>query len=155
MMCGDECRWFEFNDTRVTPFDPSNLPNETFGGTETIKASPAALSWGNQPSAQAKTQEVEKYRNAYMVFYDRIKKEDLTEERRARELREKGASAAPATPTASAESKSAPAAASASTAGAVVAAPKAHTRVPVSPKIFQQIWSHPPPSLSPLPDITT
>ena len=28
---GDD-NWYEFNDTRVTPFDKSEIPNESFGG---------------------------------------------------------------------------------------------------------------------------
>ena len=29
-----ECKWFEFNDTVVSPFDPKDLPTECFGGTQ-------------------------------------------------------------------------------------------------------------------------
>jgi hypothetical protein len=29
-----EGKWYEFNDTRVTPFDPKNIPDEAFGGAE-------------------------------------------------------------------------------------------------------------------------
>ena len=30
-------RWFEYNDTRISPFDPKNLPYYTFGGMEEVE----------------------------------------------------------------------------------------------------------------------
>lgn len=49
-------KWFEFNDDRVTPFDPSRLPEESYGG---------------------KDEEDVKIKNAYMLFYERIQNDPL------------------------------------------------------------------------------
>ena len=49
-------RWLEFNDTEVRPFDPKDIPYETFGGEEDS-------AWGTVR---------EKTRNAYVLVYERV-----------------------------------------------------------------------------------
>lgn len=48
-------RWFEFNDEKVTPFDVKCLEDEAFG---------------------ARDGEYVKIKNAYLLFYERVEKED-------------------------------------------------------------------------------
>lgn len=93
---GDECRWFEFNDNIVRPFDPEMLEEECFGGMETPVAGAyapssypgmgsasnvvgGAASYGPQQRGGAQQQNfeatkamMEKSRNAYLLFYDRV-----------------------------------------------------------------------------------
>jgi hypothetical protein len=59
--CGDR-RWFEFNDTLVTEFDPADLEAECFGGDE------AARYNNNGASPWSR----ERIRNAFMLVYDRV-----------------------------------------------------------------------------------
>jgi ubiquitin C-terminal hydrolase len=56
----DAARWFEFNDTLVSPFDVSELPAQAFGGSD-----------GSARSARIN--------NAYMLFYDRVSPPTLAE----------------------------------------------------------------------------
>ena len=58
----EEKRWLEFNDTFVRPFDPKDIPDETFGGEEESYYSP----WGKKELSK------EKLRNAYVLFYERV-----------------------------------------------------------------------------------
>lgn len=91
---GDECRWFEFNDNIVRPFDPSNLEEECFGGMEAPIAGYAPSAYPGMGGAQnivgaaypqrggttgmqqnfdgATKAMMEKSRNAYLLFYDRV-----------------------------------------------------------------------------------
>lgn len=54
-------KWFEFNDIFVNSFDPDDIPAEAFGGVEKW----ASMYYSNYTSNR------EKYRNAYMLFYER------------------------------------------------------------------------------------
>lgn len=56
----DHRRWFQFNDTRVTPFAESMLERECFGGEET---------YGGTYSSGTTYQ---RSRNAFVLFYDRV-----------------------------------------------------------------------------------
>lgn len=67
-------KWFEFNDTWVSDFKESDIPDECFGGEE---------KWGSMMNYQRSHV---KTRNAYLVFYERVtdyeppKSEDEAEE---------------------------------------------------------------------------
>ncbi|KAH6605074.1 hypothetical protein Trco_006781 [Trichoderma cornu-damae] len=52
-------RWFEFNDDTVTPWDPRQMENQTFGGA------------GQQASFDSNGMVFEKNYSAYMLFYQR------------------------------------------------------------------------------------
>ena len=58
---GDNRAWVEFNDSDVTRFDPSNIPDQCFGGLSDAMYSPMRFpkSW-----------------NAYMLFYQRVSSMD-------------------------------------------------------------------------------
>ncbi len=79
---GAEPRWFEFNDTLVRSVEERDIPEETFGGEEarprSVWADAPATAMGvraNQAGAPISAAQVmEKYRNAYLVFYDRVPK---------------------------------------------------------------------------------
>jgi len=60
-------RWFEFNDTVVREFDPSQLAAECFGGVES-SGSNNGSKYGGYGSGGGTT---ERSRNAYILFYDR------------------------------------------------------------------------------------
>ena len=72
-------RWFEFNDTVVSPFDVSQLPAQAFGGPDS----------GGR---------LARMNNAYMLFYDRVEPPTLDERVREEEalLRAKHGAAAAA-----------------------------------------------------------
>jgi ubiquitin carboxyl-terminal hydrolase 9/24 len=55
-------KWHEFNDTLVYPFDPEDIPSEAFGGVE---------KWQSVYSSNFMASNREKYRNAYLLFYER------------------------------------------------------------------------------------
>lgn len=55
-------KWFEFNDIFVSAFDPDDIPAEAFGGQER---------WNSFYSSGYMTNTREKYRNAYLLFYER------------------------------------------------------------------------------------
>jgi len=59
----EEKRWIEFNDTIVTPFDPSEIPNEAFGGEQ---------KWRYYSASDATGSIQEKMKNAYILFYERV-----------------------------------------------------------------------------------
>jgi ubiquitin C-terminal hydrolase len=56
--------WFEFNDIFVNAFDPDDIPAEAYGGVER---------WNSFHSSNYSTNTREKYRNAYLLFYERDK----------------------------------------------------------------------------------
>ena len=56
-------KWYEFNDTRVTPFDENLLDEETFGGDEKIYINGEEILR-------------EKNRNAYLLFYEKKDQSD-------------------------------------------------------------------------------
>lgn len=62
---GTKSQWFEFNDQKVTRFDPNDIPHECFGGYE----------WIEQYVDGMRTQKEKVKReighNAYMLFYQR------------------------------------------------------------------------------------
>lgn len=60
-----ERRWFEFNDTIVTPFDPNRIPFECFGGEEEI------IEWADLARTQKRKVKRQKPYNAYILFYER------------------------------------------------------------------------------------
>jgi ubiquitin carboxyl-terminal hydrolase 9/24 len=63
-------QWYEFNDTLVRPFDPEDFPSEAFGGEE--RWSSTAYSTGSTTyNTGSRSALVEKYRNAYLLFYER------------------------------------------------------------------------------------
>ena len=59
-------KWYQFNDTEVTPFDVSLLKEETFGGDEVFYAD------GNKEVSQ-------KNRSAYLLFYEKKNQNDCQE----------------------------------------------------------------------------
>ena len=61
-------RWLKMNDSVVSFFDPADIPDECFGGVEEAPA----LSRG-AANKDGQAQVFERYRNAYLVFYDRVK----------------------------------------------------------------------------------
>lgn len=61
---GSNEKWIEFNDTIVRTFDAKCLPNEAFGGEERGT---------NINIAGLSKNAMEKSRNAYLVFYERVK----------------------------------------------------------------------------------
>lgn len=81
---GEECRWYEFNDTVVRPFDPDNIPEECFGGIESHQqqhlgnppAYPGMINPQYGTTRGPNNMSIyEKSRNAYLLFYDRISDE--------------------------------------------------------------------------------
>ena len=58
-------KWHEFNDTSVFPFDPDDIPAEAYGGQER---------WQSMYSSSYMSSVREKYRNAYLLFYERESK---------------------------------------------------------------------------------
>jgi len=59
-----ENRWFEFNDTNVTPFDPADIPKECFGGSVTFTRFDPETGEHIELSR-------DKVNNAYILFYER------------------------------------------------------------------------------------
>ena len=59
-------KWYQFNDTEVTPFDISLLEEETFGGEEIFYTN------GNKQISQ-------KNRSAYLLFYEKKNQNDCQE----------------------------------------------------------------------------
>jgi hypothetical protein len=58
---GDDT-WYEFNDTIVRPFDLEDMAEEAFGGEEKVN-------WSGSSNMMSSMRE--KYRNAYILFYER------------------------------------------------------------------------------------
>ena len=71
----DEGRWLKMNDSVVSFFDPALIAEECFGGVEEAPALPMR-GVSNKDGAQQQPQSsvFEKYRNGYLVFYDRVKR---------------------------------------------------------------------------------
>lgn len=59
-------KWYELNDHIVRDFDPNDIPQECFGGEETFQS---------YNMVQMKSM---KWRNAYLLFYERKCSQDLT-----------------------------------------------------------------------------
>ncbi|KAL3923845.1 MAG: hypothetical protein SGILL_001411 [Bacillariaceae sp.] len=62
-------KWYRFDDEDITPFDPSSIENECFGGK--IKKD---TKW---PNGQIHSVESEQYANALMLFYEKVKPKEL------------------------------------------------------------------------------
>lgn len=62
---GSEEKWYRFDDEDVTPFDPSLIESECFGGK--VKKE---TKW---PNGQVHTVEQEQFANALMLFYEKVK----------------------------------------------------------------------------------
>ena len=88
-------KWYEFNDTRVTPFEASDIPNEAFGGEETWTSS--YYSTFSNYSMKS-----EKMRNGYLLLYERVNPweppADEEEERIKKAEKKEGEEAAAAEP---------------------------------------------------------
>lgn len=67
----DANEWFRFDDEDVTPFDPSNIETECFGGK--VKKE---TKW---PNGQVNSVESEQLANALMLFYEKVKPMKLSE----------------------------------------------------------------------------
>jgi len=162
---GIEPQWFEFNDRIVRPFDPKDIEEECFGGSE--EYIPRGWSYNGSGSGYGYTQigpptrfDVtggggggghssvgspapkpilrERSNNAYVLFYDRIKPRT-----------KKGAAAAAPTPApvpapVPAPSSPPPAAAATATTTTDLAKPaldrQVSTKAAVPPQLFKQIW---------------
>lgn len=61
---GETEKWYRFDDEDVTPFDPSLIETECFGGK--VKKE---TKWGN---GQVQTVEQEQFANALMLFYEKV-----------------------------------------------------------------------------------
>ena len=68
-MTGSEEKWYRFDDDDVTPFNPSLIETECFGGK--IKKE---TKW---PNGQIHTVEQEQFANALMVFYEKVIPNDI------------------------------------------------------------------------------
>jgi ubiquitin C-terminal hydrolase len=66
---GSEAKWYRFDDEDVTPFDPSCIEAECFGGK--VKKE---TKW---PNGTIHTVEQEQFANALILFYEKIKPSDL------------------------------------------------------------------------------
>ena len=66
----DAQRWYEFNDTLVSEFDPEDIASECYGGEE---------KWGGNFYSSMTPMKYEKMRNGYLLFYERISPFDAPE----------------------------------------------------------------------------
>jgi len=64
-------KWYRFDDEDVTPFDPSSIEMECFGGK--VKKE---TKW---PNGQVHTVESEQFANALMLFYEKVKPIDRSD----------------------------------------------------------------------------
>lgn len=75
--------WFEFNDTLVREFDPSDIAEEAYGGEDnSIAQNINEMQQQNNGQVdhamiQAMTQYKNKIRNAYVLIYDRVEMFDM------------------------------------------------------------------------------
>eukprot|EP00816_Leptocylindrus_hargravesii_P003383 CAMPEP_0196807370 /NCGR_PEP_ID=MMETSP1362-20130617/7352_1 /TAXON_ID=163516 /ORGANISM="Leptocylindrus danicus, Strain CCMP1856" /LENGTH=3994 /DNA_ID=CAMNT_0042181271 /DNA_START=105 /DNA_END=12089 /DNA_ORIENTATION=- len=60
----EDVKWYRFDDEDVTPFDPSSIESECFGGK--VKKE---TKW---PNGQVTTTETEQFANALMLFYEKV-----------------------------------------------------------------------------------
>jgi hypothetical protein len=63
--------WFEFNDTKVSDFDPKEIPEEAFGGEDNSIQNLDDKNMDAQ-MLQAMKQFKNKIKNAYILIYDRV-----------------------------------------------------------------------------------
>ncbi|CAI5719852.1 unnamed protein product [Hyaloperonospora brassicae] len=66
----DKSQWYEFNDTVVTPFDPSQIPDECFGGEELTRNCHETNSKSTLPEEAVPAKM--KNRSSFMLFYARV-----------------------------------------------------------------------------------
>ncbi|KAG6965525.1 hypothetical protein JG688_00007149 [Phytophthora aleatoria] len=68
-------QWYEFNDTLVTPFDPTQIPDECFGGEDSARARHDSAS--GSPSLEEGSPLLAKMKNrsSFMLFYARASPE--------------------------------------------------------------------------------
>ena len=78
---GSEEKWYRFDDEDVTPFDPSSIESECFGGKMKKETK-----W---PNGQVHTVEQEQYANALMLFYEKVKPSDTPPEEPPKETKER------------------------------------------------------------------
>jgi len=64
---GTECRWLEFDDTIVKPFDPQGIPGKCYGGMQT--------STQRNKMGRQVTRRIPRAANAYLLFYERVYRE--------------------------------------------------------------------------------
>lgn len=57
--------WFEFNDSRVTPFDPAQIPNACYGGFEDVQEM-------DRTTGKPQTVKKPKTQNAYILVYRKL-----------------------------------------------------------------------------------
>ncbi|KAG3103649.1 hypothetical protein PI124_g15393 [Phytophthora idaei] len=68
-------QWYEFNDTFVTPFDPTQIPDECFGGEDSARARHDSAS-GSPPLEEGSPLPAKmKNRSSFMLFYARASPE--------------------------------------------------------------------------------
>ncbi|PRP88236.1 ubiquitin domain-containing protein [Planoprotostelium fungivorum] len=68
---GKERKWYQFNDTDVEQWDPKEIPAACFGGSDTV------MQWDNQ-TARNVPRNFDKMNNAYMLFYERVKTQKIS-----------------------------------------------------------------------------
>lgn len=69
----DVNRWYEFNDTLVTPFDPAKIPEECFGGKESAPSrQSSAITESLSPEDEVALSAKMKNRSSFMLFYTRV-----------------------------------------------------------------------------------
>lgn len=71
--CSTGPRWLEFNDRVVKLFDESKIPEECYGGQETVQRFTESSGW-----SEYETEDVEKSRSAYLLLYERKPKNQKT-----------------------------------------------------------------------------
>lgn len=68
---GQPCKWYQFNDTLVEPFDPEEIPKTCYGGTDTV------TEWDEVAGKHLPKWRPKTY-NAYMLFYQRVKVQSVS-----------------------------------------------------------------------------
>jgi len=67
---GEPAKWFEFNDSKVLPFDVKDMDDECFGGMQEISLRPTEEALKKNPLAAEQKVLRPKAYNAYMLFYE-------------------------------------------------------------------------------------
>lgn len=67
-----ECKWIEFNDRLVRPFDIKSIPEECFGGQENVSKFTESSGW-----TEFESLEMEKTKSAYMLIYEKKQTDTL------------------------------------------------------------------------------
>lgn len=66
-------RWYEFNDTLVTPFDPEQIPNECFGGEDESPSRFRSASASVAGAGSSGSASFMKNRSSFMLIYARAR----------------------------------------------------------------------------------